>query len=610
MKKLIILLISGICLMQFSLKAQTGDDGLSNRLIPAYGPNDEVARVSITLLPGFNTLTNPCHVHIDPNLQYNGGTEVTNGEFNMNYIRVYKPKADNATNIDPVHASLDYTKWVETISHFDGLGRLRQTNGVRSMPNGSDLIIPVKYDAFGRQEKNYLPYCLIQGGQDGPGGYRTDDITEQVDFNNYFFLDEGSYANSTSTFETSPLNRVVQDIGPGKDWQIPISKPMLKYYETNAANEICKFNVTASNDLEKDNCYAAGTLYKTRVIDENGCETSEYKDLGGHTIAKMSAVVENGDIVQYVTQYVYDDFGLLRFVLPPMASDIVTPLSGNATYTLQTDWIKNYCYYYEYNDGRRRMTTKKLPGCEPVFLVYNKRDKLVLTQDGNLRRSSACSFIKYDIFNRVVLTGIYDNLTDVSTPLSQTDMQAKVNTITKYFEIFSIPEFHHGYTSQSFPDQTYSFKVQTVTYYDSFDFLNVASNEGDYAFKASEMDFSFTASTKTLGAVTGSKTLVLGHDSIKYIWDYWLLTVNRYDKFNRLIQTNSDTHLGNKIITSFKYDYSGALLKKKGNLYVFNNRVPLIYRYDYDNGGRLVNTYLKISNNPEIILSQNVYNEL
>ena len=46
--------------------------------------------------------------------------------------------------------------------------------------------------------------------------------------------------------------------------------------------------------------------------------------------------------------------------------------------------LYKYAYYYEY-DALKRMSFKKLPGCEPVYMVYDKRDRLVLTQDGNMR---------------------------------------------------------------------------------------------------------------------------------------------------------------------------------------------------------------------------------
>ncbi len=38
--------------------------------------------------------------------------------------------------------------------------------------------------------------------------------------------------------------------------------------------------------------------------------------------------------------------------------------------------------------GVKRMVEKQLPGAEPVYMVYDKRDRLVLVQDGNLRQEN------------------------------------------------------------------------------------------------------------------------------------------------------------------------------------------------------------------------------
>jgi len=108
----------------------------------------------------------------------------------------------------------------------------------------------------------------------------------------------------------------------------------------------------------------------------------------------MLKKVENdgGDLSTY---YVYDDFGLLRYVLPPETYSTLASGSPSQVYPLNEGWILNYCFYYQY-DIRKRMITKRLPGAESVYLVYNQRDQLVATQDGgsttNLMES--CRFEK------------------------------------------------------------------------------------------------------------------------------------------------------------------------------------------------------------------------
>ncbi len=54
-----------------------------------------------------------------------------------------------------------------------------------------------------------------------------------------------------------------------------------------------------------------------------------------------------------------------------------------------------------------------------VYMVYDKRDRVVLTQDGNLRATNKWMFIKYDAFNRPIYTGIYTNATYTTQPTMQ-----------------------------------------------------------------------------------------------------------------------------------------------------------------------------------------------
>ncbi len=58
------------------------------------------------------------------------------------------------------------------------------------------------------------------------------------------------------------------------------------------------------------------------------------------------------------TYYIYDDFGLLRFVIPPEASKLIE--NGNTF----SDVSNDYCYSYKY-DGRHRMTEKNFPVPSP-----------------------------------------------------------------------------------------------------------------------------------------------------------------------------------------------------------------------------------------------------
>ena len=61
-------------------------------------------------------------------------------------------------------------------------------------------------------------------------------------------------------------------------------------------------------------------------------------------------------------------------------------------------------YVYVY-DTRNRLVENKLPGKNWEYIIYDKLDRPVLTQDANLRVSNVWMFTKYDVFNRPIYTG-------------------------------------------------------------------------------------------------------------------------------------------------------------------------------------------------------------
>ena len=90
------------------------------------------------------------------------------------------------------------------------------------------------------------------------------------------------------------------------------------------------------------------------------------------------------------TYYIYDDLGLLRFVLSPSYQEEAN--------------LEKYGYEYRY-DQRGRCVWKRRPGCEYLQLWYDNADNLMFSQDGEQRKKGIYVFYLYDFVKRQVLQG-------------------------------------------------------------------------------------------------------------------------------------------------------------------------------------------------------------
>ena len=164
--------------------------------------------------------------------------------------------------------------------------------------------------------------------------------------------------------------------------------------------------LTGNNILATTSNYAPGTLYKTITIDERGSQVVEYKDLEGQVVEKkvqVANVVSTSSPYSgwLVTMYIYDNLNQMRVVIPPKGVD---QLLGNS-WTVSLSILDGLCFRYEY-DYRKRILGKKVPGAGWTWMVYDKRDQLVFTQDGNMNAKGEWMTTLYDPLDRPVMTGM------------------------------------------------------------------------------------------------------------------------------------------------------------------------------------------------------------
>ncbi|MDR2129784.1 MAG: DUF6443 domain-containing protein, partial [Odoribacteraceae bacterium] len=316
------------------------------------------------------------------NLLMNGTALVTGKIFSKN-----KNYTVTTTYLDPTTTTAAPRSIVDVV-YTNGHGQPVQEVMVAAAPGGKDIVRPVEHARFGREERIFLPYSAISGGGTFLGN-ATDTARWAADYGN----EEKAFAYTRVTYDDSPLNRVIGQIGAGKAWHVA-RKGITTTYMTNTANEVPLWRVNENGELSFDGHYPAGTLLKEAVTDEDGNAGETFKDKEGNVV--LSARYDNAnDNERHVTCNVYDDFGLLRYVLPPAVADASD---------LSMETIDEYCYAYKH-DEKKRLIEKKLPGVAPVYMLYDARDRLALSQDGNQRAGNEWLYTLYDTFNRVVESG-------------------------------------------------------------------------------------------------------------------------------------------------------------------------------------------------------------
>ena len=549
------------------------------------GSAEITATAQVRLLPGFRAAEGcNVNVYIDPLTSYTpvvynptpgGAPGTVSASGSMNYIRTTLLRQEQTNE-----ANIGSSQRIEKVDYFDGLGRPVQNVAVQASPLKKDIIQALAYDGFGRDSIHYLPY--MSGTT--TGAYVSNPETGCANFYSSAVpgRESGTSPWNETLYEQSPLNRVTGGKGPD-DWQ---TKPTAVEYLTNTT-AVDNWTASGTPATYTENDFAASQLYVTQYTDEDGNQIREFKDKLGRVVCKAAHDGTNW----LNTHYIYDEFGLLRCVVPPKAS-------GPADTEL--------CYYYEY-DERRRMTKKDLPGAAPVYMVYDKRDRLVMTQDGELDAKDQWLATFYDQLNRPVITAIINK--DADPTVVETAFSSVVNNAS----FSSSPEGDYFGYNVTLPTG-YSLSetnILTVTYYDNYSFTGIADFNGNYSFGSYNLTgFTEPQSTKTKGLVTGTFTRVLENINDN-ITEPLLVTATYYDDYGRPIRIVSDNHLGETDVGYSNYNFAGEITETTTiHNHGQSNQVKLATTYAYDHQGRLLTKKMKINGGTEITLASYKYNEL
>ncbi|THD29789.1 MAG: hypothetical protein DI588_18260, partial [Flavobacterium johnsoniae] len=490
---------------------------------------------------------------------------------------------------------------------------------------GKDIVTHIEYDASGRQAREFLPFVSASptlnynpaAAADVMSFYGSPSPT--LTGNPNFEATANPY--SEKLFEASPLGRVLKQAAHGNAWKMPASPTdpdhtiRTEYLSNSAADAVRLYRAANGaysggyypTTLSQPGTYPAGTLYKTVLKDENWTAgnshtTQEFKNRQGRVILKRtwgSSIVNNAPSEGWHdTYYVYDDFGNLAFVLPPLSD-------GSAS---QAD-LDGLCYQYRY-DEQKRLVEKKLPGKQWEFIVYDSLDRVVATGPALSPFSditaSGWLFTKYDVFGRVVYTGwMQASVTSAERNTLQAARNAQVSNLSeaKTTSDSSVNGVALRYTNQAWPTGS-GWHVLTVNYYDDYSFPGAPAAFPDV--EGQPVYYNLTVLPK--GLPTGSWTRV-PEASTAVAGE---LSHSLYDHKARPVRTRILNHLGGYTQSDTKLDFSGKVLYTVTEHKRTNADTALTVREDfaYNSQDRLLSRTHKVNNYPAELLSMNSYDEL
>lgn len=483
----------------------------------------------------------------------------------INYIRTWD--AVGPENDPQALVTRPVTDVRMATQYLDGLGRplqavLRQGSLI-SGGTATDLVNAVVYDGLGREQYQFLPSPANTTGGNSS-------VTDGLFKRNPFEQQQAFYSSSNTSlnpvagqgetyyygetvYEASPLSRPLKTMAPGNNWTGASRGVEMAYLTNTATDAVCIWTSSLSagdfTDYSSPGTYPAGELYKTISTDEHGKQVIEYKDKEGLVILKkvqLTAAADNGSGSAHAgwlcTYYIYDQLNRLTGVIQPEGTIELLANSLNFTATI----LAEQCFRYAY-DERSRMIAKQVPGAATVYMVYDKRDRLVMTRDGNMGVNNQWLVTLYDGLNRPVQTGLWTS----SQPRSWHAGQAAAAT--------GDYPFSAGSTPGSGWDRL------TRTHYDDYSGLPsglsatfLTTWNTHWLAASTSWPFPVTPVQRTSavkGMATWSEVRVLKNGAPVY-----LATVSIYDEKGRVIQVQAQNITGGVDVVTTQYSWSGQPL--------------------------------------------------
>lgn len=285
------------------------------------------------------------------------------------------------------------TSFLRHIDYYDELGVVLETVDVGGNTNNTPIVTWTEYN---RQLKPYKQWAPVPAN-----GFEYLDNVKDVAAS--YYGDNRPYSkNKYDDFQELSKSRK-----PGSAWK---GHPVTTIRNAVPAGVVRKYTIDANGNLMEDGTHPYGLLTSVTTTDEDGRSMTVFTDYHGNTVLERRG--SDND-----TYYVYDQYGHLSYVLPPMCQEDAANM-------------EKYWYRYKYDD-RGRCIWKQLPGCEPIQYWYDNANRIESEQDGHLREKALYRNYKYDAIGRLLLQTVN------STRGEATESNAKAVEVKNYYDSYS-----------------------------------------------------------------------------------------------------------------------------------------------------------------------------
>lgn len=439
-------------------------------------------------------------------------------------------------------------KAFKSLEYQDGLGRAIQQIALKTLPGEYSMVKGFEYDSLGRQSTQYRNLPMLTNG------------SYKDSWKTYLKSAYQSSYKSESLFDD--YNRLSKQGSFGRNYALNAHASNYSYGMNKSG--IPSYSIKQGDDEFKAKTYASGTLFRNAVYFE-GITNVSYKNMDGQVVRKAAIKGKVTTDPTYenalITDYVYDDYGNLRAILPPQAKGDVNQ--------------DKFVYQFHY-DKRGRIIKKNIPGAGSIVLKYDDLDRPINETDAR----GNTTYVKYDQFSRPIETGLRLHSatgTDSDMPLQKSYYDnyefdfAKANPPR-----FKNAKFNKGRSTGSetkvLGEEVW---IKSVNYYDKRGrLIEVISQNNTGGIDKIKNSYDFEG--KLLSSVLTKN----------YKGKEWDVTREyAYGKTGELLDVSHKINKERKVIlNAFKYKPDGALAEKR----VHNGKIKT--KYEYDELDRMVKT--------------------